>query len=319
MKYSIALCLTCIFSLTACSATTNSNGQIINSGDQNNHKVQVVSLYNGSIHGEIHLPNQEFTSDLQAKDQFINNINQPTISVYPADPKVANGTAVIIFPGGGYVGVSIVKEGYDVAERFNALGITAFVVKYRMPNDNTMTNKTYGPLQDAQQAIQFVRNNSEKWNLDPEKIGVMGFSAGGHLASTAATHFNYPVQEAYRNANLKPDFQILIYPVISMKNGVTHHGSRSNLLGSDPDDRKIEWFSNETQITASTPKAFIVHASDDQAVPVENSILYSQALAKHHVQVELLLLPYGGHGFGMRHSFDWFAPLTTWLKQNELI
>jgi len=318
MKYAIALCLTGIVALSGCSTITGASIQTDNS-DQSTQTMQVVDLYDGAIPGEIKRPNQETHSDPQSQDLFIGNINQPTISIYPADPEKANGTAVIIFPGGGYRAVYIAKEGYQVAERLNALGITAFVVKYRTPSDNTMTNRMYGPLQDAQQAVHFVRSNSDQWNLDPNKIGVMGFSAGGHLASTAATHFDYPVQEAHKNANLKPDFQVLIYPVISMQDGITHNGSRHNLIGQDPDAENIQQFSNETRVTASTPMAFMVHASDDQAVPVDNALLYSQSLAKHNVSVELIVLPYGGHGFGMWHSFDWFDSLTIWFKQNKLL
>ncbi len=318
MKNAIILCLTCIVSLSACSTLTGAGIQADNS-DQHPQTVQVVDLYDGAIPGEIKRPDQEVYSNQQTPNLFIGNINQPTISIYPADPEKANGTAVIIFPGGGYWGVSIIKEGYDVAERLNGLGITAFVVKYRTPSDNTMTNRMYGPLQDAQQAIHFVRSNSDQWQLDPNKIGVMGFSAGGHLASSAATHFDHPVQEAHKNANLRPDFQILLYPVISMKDGITHNGSRQGLLGAEPDADDVQWYSNETQITESTPSAFIVHASDDPIVPVANSLLYTQALAQHHIQGELILVPYGGHGFGMRHSFDWFTSLTTWFKQNKLL
>lgn len=279
---------------------------------------QTLDLYAGDIPGEIKKSNQESISDASAEYTFIKDINQPQITIFKADPEIANDTAVIILPGGGYKGVSIVKEGYDVAKRFNSLGITAFVLKYRMPSKNIMLDKTTGPLQDAQQAIYWVRSNAEKWGVNPNKVGIMGFSAGGHLASTAATHFDNAVMSQYQSENLRPDFQILIYPVISMKDEATHKGSRKNLLAPELTPDNIAYFSNEDQVTSATPKAFIVHAIDDKAVPVENALLYTQALTEHKVQTQLLLLPEGGHGFGMDNPFDWFESLATWLKNNKL-
>lgn len=279
---------------------------------------QTINLYADNIPGEIKKSNQETVRDASAEHTFIMDINQPQLTIFKAAPHLANGTAVIILPGGGYKGVSIVKEGYDIAKRFNSIGITAFVLKYRMPNTNTMLDKTTGPLQDAQQAIYWVRSNAKLWGIHPDKVGIMGFSAGGHLASTAATHFDNAVMSQYQSENLKPDFQILIYPVISMKDEVTHKGSRKNLLAPELTPDNIAYFSNEDQVTRATPKAFIVHAIDDKAVPVENALLYTQALTQHKVQTQLLLLPEGGHGFGMDNPFDWFESLATWLKNNQL-
>ncbi|MCU4677290.1 alpha/beta hydrolase [Catenovulum sp. 2E275] len=315
--------------ITGCASTSqpmknSSTEQAANSAIKstivaNKTNIQVIDLYPGAIPGAIDLPDQESIRDPNHPDTFINDVNKPQITVYQADPAIANGTSVIILPGGGYRGVSIVKEGYQIAERLNKLGITAFVLKYRMPNDKTMQDKKTGPLQDAQQAIHLVRENADKWGVDSNKVGIMGFSAGGHLASTAATHFNKAVMAEYKNENLRPDFQILIYPVISMKADVTHKGSRDNLLGPELKTQDLSDYSNEDQINAVTPKAFIVHANDDKAVPVENSLLYVKALAEYKIQAELVLLPAGGHGFGMRNPFDWFESMTQWFKNNQLL
>lgn len=300
--------------LSACSSTLKPTTMT----EKPSTTVQTFNLYSGDIPGEIKQPNQESIRDPEAEHTFIMDINQPQISLYKPKADLANDTAVIILPGGGYKGVSIVKEGYDIAERLNALGITAFVLKYRMPNPKIMQDKKMGPLQDAQQAIYWVRRNAQKWGINPNKVGIMGFSAGGHLASTAATHFDRAVMDEYQAENLRPDFQILIYPVISMKDGTTHKGSRKNLFAPDLTAENIAYFSNEDQVSAQTPKAFIVHAIDDKAVPVENALLYTQALTQHKVQTQLTLLPEGGHGFGLDNPFDWFESLATWLKNNQL-
>ncbi len=316
-KRLVAICLGALL-MNGCGSTLKATAanQVV---DDTSEHIQVIDLYAGDIPGEIKLPNQEVVRDPTHPDTFIMDVNQPQITVYQADPAIANGTAVIICPGGSYKGVSIVKEGYQVAERLNKLGVTAFVLKYRMPNDKTMLDKTTGPLQDVQQAIHMVREKSKQWGIKADQVGIMGFSAGGHLASTAATHFDHAVMPEYKNANLRPDFQVLVYPVISTKDGVTHMGSRENLLGKTPSAETLAHYSNETQITPQTPIAFIAHASDDRAVPVENALLYVEALAENKVQTELVLMPSGGHGFGMRNEFDWFESLAQWLKNNQLL
>jgi acetyl esterase/lipase len=225
---------------------------------------------------------------------------------------------VIICPGGGYGILAWEKEGTKVAELFNSWGITAFVLKYRLPDDTTMIDKSIAPLQDAQQAIRLVRSNAAKWNINPRSIGIMGFSAGGHLASTAATHFSYYADPTTTDTtSVRPDFAILLYPVVSFDQAITHKGSKNNLLGPNPTAEKVALYSNELQVTASTPPSFLVHAGDDGAVPVENSVRYYLACIKNKVPVEMHLYPKGGHGFGLNNSTTtdiWMDRMHNWLN-----
>jgi acetyl esterase/lipase len=242
--------------------------------------------------------------------EFIVNTSNPRMYAYPAAKEIANGTAVVICPGGGYVGVSQIKEGSEIAKCFNDLGVTAFVLYYRMPNGHTEI-----PLKDAQTALKIIRKGAKKWGIDKNRIGIMGFSAGGHLASTAGTHFQTKLQ--------RPDFMILAYPVVTMKKELTHMGSRENLLGKNPSDELVSLYSNELQVTKNTPPTFIVHALDDKAVPVENSKQLLKALHDKQVPAELHTFDVGGHGFGMRkHGIpadSWPDLLKAWLKSNKLI
>ncbi len=252
----------------------------------------------------------------------ISKVSEPTLTVFLADAKITNGTSVVIFPGGGYHHLSINKEGYKIANWLNTLGISAFVLKYRMPSDLTMKDKTIGPLQDAQEAIRMVRRNAEKWKLDSAKIGIIGFSAGGHLAATLSTQFDKKVYDSKDNISSRPDFSILMYPVISMQDGITHKGSKTNLLGENPSTTLVENFSNEKQVNATTPKTFIVHATDDKAVPVENSINYYLALKQNKIPVEIHLYENGGHGFGLGTdgtNTNWSKACENWLIANGLI
>jgi acetyl esterase/lipase len=179
-----------------------------------------------------------------------------------------------------------------------------------------MLDKSIGPLQDAQEAIKYIRENAVKWNIDTNKVGIMGFSAGGHLASTVATHFNKSFIENNTNTNLKPDFQILIYPVISMQDNLTHKDSRKKLLGSNPTKESIDFFSSELQITDNAPPAYITHAADDVTVDVDNSIQYFEALRHKKIPVEMHIYPSGGHGFIFRQQ-GWIDPLLLWMKKNK--
>lgn len=257
------------------------------------------------------------------KDAVLDKTSQvsvPTITVFK--PKNPNGTAVVIFPGGGYKHLAINKEGYKVATWLNTLGITAFVVKYRLPNDAIMVVKSIAPLQDAQEAIRFVRRKAMEFNIDEHKIGVLGFSAGGHLAATLSTQFNRKVYSLGDETSAKPNFSILIYPVISMNDLITHKGSKNNLLGVTPSKEKAAIFSNENQVDKDTPKTFLVHATDDKSVSVENSIQYYLALKKHQIPVEMHIYEKGGHGFGLgagNTSKFWSLACEKWLKSNKLI
>lgn len=252
----------------------------------------------------------------------IRDVSVPTLTMYKPSTPSAKKPAVIICPGGGYSILAATHEGSDVAKVFAEWGITAFVLKYRLPDDSIMINKEIGPLQDAQRAIQLVRENANKWNIDPHKIGIMGFSAGGHLASTASTHFEKPVIENKSNLSLRPDFSILIYPVISFTDSLAHMGSRNNLIGKNASLEKITEYSNELQVTAKTPPAFLVHSYDDKTVKVENSQRYYEALQRNKIPSELRLYEKGGHGYGMNNKTtndSWMERLKIWLKANQFL
>ena len=252
----------------------------------------------------------------------ISNVSVPSLTMYRPPASGRKTSAVIICPVGGYGILAASHEGSDVARVFNEWGIVAFVLKYRLPDDSIMTDKTIGPLQDAQRAIQIVRQNAKQWNIDPGKVGIMGFSAGGHLASTASTHFDKEVIDNPGHTSLRPDFSILIYPVISFTDSLGHIGSRSNLIGKNSSPEKIKEYSNELQVNANTPPAFLVHARDDKAVKYENSVQYYDALIKNKVPAELRLYDKGGHGFGMDNQTTpdkWMDQLKAWLEKNHLI
>ena len=225
---------------------------------------------------------------------------EATLTIYPA--KKPNGQAIVACPGGGYAGIATTHEGHDMAAWFNTQGITYAVLHYRMPYE-----KHEIPLSDAHQAIRYMRKNGEKWGI--KQLGIMGSSAGGHLASTAATHFD---------AETRPDFQILFYPVVTMTD-YTHQGSKDNLLGKNPSEELVKLYSNELQVTEQTPPAFIMHSSNDDAVPVLNSINYYLALCKHGVWSSMHLYPVGGHGWGYNENFpykaQWKDELEKWLRE----
>jgi len=247
--------------------------------------------------------------------------DSPTLTLYPPLTDKYIPTAVIICPGGGYARLAMDHEGVQIAEWLNSIGVTALILRYRLPADGY---RHPTPLMDAQRAIRLVRSRAADWNIQPDRIGILGFSAGGHLASTAATHFDKPVAtgnkaDAIDTISCRPDFHILIYPVISMEATITHRGSRNNLLGLEPSDELVRLLSNELQVTAATPPAFLVHANDDEAVAPENSIRYYLGLRKADVPAELHIYLKGGHGFGMRPSAGpaaaWTESCRKWLDQ----
>jgi len=277
---------------------------------------QTIPLYKDAV------PNSIATADEEvvAEDKTVSKVSRPTLSIYLPPKEKANGTAVIICPGGGYGVIVMQYEGSKIAEAFNKRGIAAFVLKYRLPSDKTMKDKSIGPLQDAQQAIKIVREHAAEWNIDTAKTGIMGFSAGGHLASTAATHFNHPVIENNNNINLRPSFAILIYPVISMADSLTHHGSRDNLIGNHPTPQLVRNFSNELQVTEQTPPTYLTHTGDDKVVDVDNSIVFYEALRHHKVEAEMHLYPKGDHGFVLQlPQEEWMQPLFAWMKKNKWV
>jgi acetyl esterase/lipase len=250
-------------------------------------------------------------------DTHISKVSVPTMIPFFPEKGKANGSAVIICPGGGYSILAAGHEGYAVAYEFNKIGVTAFVLKYRLPSDQIMVDKTIGPLQDAQTAIMLVRKNATEWGINPAKIGILGFSAGGHLAATAETHFNKPVIDN-KGISVRPDFALLLYAIITFGDEA-HKGSRENLIGKTPSPELVELYSNEKQVTADTPPTFLVQAGDDGAVPVQNSIMMYEALLKNKVKTELHLFQGGGHGFGLHNPKSrelWFTWCASWLNAN---
>ncbi|AYN66294.1 beta-galactosidase [Euzebyella marina] len=265
---------------------------------------------------------EEVQYDSQGKIRGYSKISKPELSIYLADEQNNSGTAVIICPGGGYSHLAIEKEGHKVARWFNTLGISAFVLKYRMPNDRTMKNKSVGPLQDAQEAMRMVRSKEKEWKIKPDRIGIMGFSAGGHLASTLSTHYNDQVYTSNYTASARPDFSILVYPVISMDENITHMGSRTNLLGENANAEDLQKYSNEKQVNKQTPPTFLIHTTVDKAVPVENSINYYLALKNNEVDAEMHLYEKGRHGMGLGvvgTNQYWPDDLEHWLRAHEYI
>lgn len=231
-------------------------------------------------------------------------VTDPSLYVFLPPVEKATGTAVLICPGGGYSVLAFSHEGYAIAKWLNDHGIAGIILKYRLPSDLIMKDKSVGPLQDAQEAIRTIRRNASKWNIDPHKIGVIGFSAGGHLASTLSTHYSEKVYEPKDTVSARPDFSLLLYPVISMDSSFTHAGSRRNLIGDDPSEDAIKRFSNELHINDKTPPAFLVHSGDDKTVPVKNSIVYYEALRKNNIPSELHIFQKGGHGYGLAGGRD---------------
>lgn len=223
--------------------------------------------------------------------------DKPSLTVYLPTERNATGTGVVVCPGGGYAGLAIDHEGHEIAEWLNTLGVAAFVLKYR----HGMRYHHPAPLQDAQRALRMVRHNAKQWGVDVDRVGILGFSAGGHLASTASTHFMDlqpdPSQPVNRES-ARPDFATLIYPVISMTTDYIHQGSKDHLLGENPDPELVEHLSNEKQVQANTPPTFLVHSSNDP-VSVKNSMYYYLALQEANVPAEMHIYETGGHGYGL--------------------
>ncbi len=276
-----------------------------------------MPLYEGQVPNSRTVADTEVVNERDNGGRFVNDTAVPVLTAY--FPKHPNGKAVIVCPGGGYRGTAIDKEGFLVAESLNADSITAFVLKYRIPNDKTNVEKSLAPLQDAQQAIRHVRSHASEYKVNPDKIGIMGFSAGGHLAAYTSNRFQRMADPNEQDTtSVRPDFSILIYPVISFADDLTHWGSRNNLIGENPTEAEVLLFSADQQVTVDTPPAFLVHAADDKAVPVGNSLAYYQACIEHSVPVEMHLYPKGGHGFGMYNTTTedvWMERLKNWLKR----
>ncbi len=253
----------------------------------------------------------ELKADESWRDKdFLMDISEPRMYAYPASKENNCGTAVLICPGGGYGGVSVIKEGEEIARWFNELGVSAFVLYYRMPNGHPEI-----PLKDAQKALSIIRIRAGEWKINKKKIGIMGFSAGGHLASTVGTHFKTKAE--------RPAFMILGYPVVTMEKSLTHGGSRTNLLGKNPSEELVKLYSNELQVTKKTPPTFMFHAKNDGTVPIANSENLMKSFQANKVPAKLVIYNKGGHGFGMSKkgidSDNWPKELEKWLKVRRLI
>lgn len=266
------------------------------------------------------VPNQEKVDSGSRPGYYtLSKVSRPTLTVFLPPKGKGNGTAVIVCPGGGYTHLAMAHEGMEVARLLNGMGIAAFVLKYRLPSDETMIDKTIGPLQDAQRAIQLVRQRAGEWAINPGRVGILGFSAGGHLVSTAGTHFGKAVIDNKNKISLRPDFMVLLYPVISFSDSTGHRGSRNALIGTDPGASLIQEYSNELQVTTQTPPAFIMHAEDDKTVPVANSLHFYEALLHNNVPAELHVYPRGGHGFGLHNPTtkdQWADRMENWMESN---
>lgn len=251
----------------------------------------------------------------------IANVQEPTLEVYFPTKSIQTGQAVLIFPGGGYGILAYDWEGTDFAKWLNSEGIVGIVVKYRLPISKSLTNPKEVPLLDAQRAIRLARANADAWGINPNQIGIMGFSAGGHLASTLSTQYDHKLERSMDQVDelsARPDFSILVYPVISFRDAAAHAGSSKNLIGENPSQELLDRFSGELNVTTETPHTFLVHAQDDLGVPVRNSLLYYEALVKNKVPASMHLYPSGGHGFafglGKGTVENWRTELLDWLK-----
>jgi acetyl esterase/lipase len=282
-----------------------------------------IPLYSGII------PNAKSVKIVETTEyadfKIVKNVTNPDISVYLPTRKFETGKCVIICPGGGYGQLSVDLEGSDIARFLNSIGVAAVVLKYRLPTKENSIDPSITPLLDAQRAIRLVRFNAHRWGIHPNQIGIMGFSAGGHLASTASTHFDYgkpTAKDSVEQQSCRPDFTILGYPVVSFGDSVKQTRTKNMLFGDSKDWKQISKFSNELQVTKETPPAFIIHADNDPGVVTMHSILYYNALHKNGIPCELHILSEGGHGFGLGtnnpHVNVWTYNLKLWLASLQL-
>ena len=282
------------------------------------HSQTIIPLYKGAI------PNSRPCSVVEVSPLpgRVGGVTVPVLYAYLPEKPDSAKAAVIICPGGGYSRLAIDHEGHEVAKNYNKQGIAAFVLKYRLPIDTACVENTETvALMDAQQAIKIVRDRAAEFNINPSNVGIMGFSAGGHLASSLGTHYAVSLITNKENTNLRPDFMVLGYPVISFTDSLAHKGSRDNMLGKKASKEKIELYSNELQVTPNTPPTFLIHAADDKTVKVENSLEFFLALKKNKVPAEIHIVQKGGHGFGLHNKEepgDWLDWVFVWMKANKL-
>ena len=288
----------------------------------NSYSQTVISLYKEIPNSKTALNYNENADTGSNGIIWIRRVSIPEITIFQPEKSKEKNAVVIICPGGAYGALAYNLEGTEAAKFLNSWGVVAIVLKYRLPNDAIMKDKSMGPLQDAQRALQYVRENAQRFNINPRKIGIMGFSAGGHLASSASVHFNKAYIDNPKNTSLRPDFSILAYPVISFTDSLTHLGSRNNLIGKNTSEELIKKFSNELQVTKNTPPTFLVLAGDDDIVNPENSIKYFEALLKNRVAAEMYIFQNGGHGFGTNNrttKVNWMETLKNWMERNNFL
>lgn len=282
---------------------------------------QVILLYEkGKIPFEI--AKEDVLLPANRDRRYLDDPEVPTLTVFRPKKDLAKGTAVIVCSGGSYGDRANDVEGIPACQKLADFGITAFLLDYRLPWKKTVTNNAWVPMTDAQRAIQYLRENANRYELDIKKIGIMGFSAGGHLASTVATHFDKSFLENKKGTNLRPDFVVLVYPVISMNDSLTHKMSRLNLIGRDRpvNEENIKEFSNELQVTDRTPPVYISASLDDREVKVQNSLHFVASMNQHQVPVELFLYPKGKHGYGVNNkqaTVQWIDDCLKWIKNED--
>lgn len=276
-----------------------------------------VPIWSGPIPGSI--PNAAWHQTVDSEDGWtkVRFVTEPSLNIHLAPADRANGTGLLVMPGGGYWGLSVLTEGEKVAAWLNGLGITAFILNYRLPDPSIMQDPSVGPAQDAQRAMRVVRTRAKEWAIEPDKVGVLGFSAGGHLAATLSTLYKDPFYHEAEPTDARPDFSILIYPVISMQSSITHEGSREALLGPDPVEALVRRFSLDERVHREVPPTFLVHSMDDDIVPAANSLRYAGALGKAGVPFELHVYQSGGHGYDLGRSTNteshWPEACERWL------
>lgn len=277
---------------------------------------KTIPLYEGMIPNSKIAP-ADYVEHIDSSG-LTRNLSNPGITPYLPEKGTATGTAIIICPGGGYLVLPAAENTSAAAKAFNKMGVTVFVLKYRMPNDKVMIDKTIGPLQDLQRAMLIIRKRAGEWGINPNKIGVAGFSAGGHLATTLGTHQGWTVIENKENISLRPDFMVLVYPVILFDPKIPS-GVRERLIGMTPSKELLDRFSNEKHVSSDTPPTFLVHTADDDTVPVKNSLDFFDALLKAKVKAGMHIFQAGEHGFGLdnpNNKDKWIDMCQHWLEEN---
>ena len=284
----------------------------------------IIPLYPEGVNCGNDLP---AVTDYDGTGRIFKKVVDPEIWYYPSEKKNSTQTAILVIPGGGYWGLWFDHEGVKVAKWLNGLGISAFVLKHRVPHWESEDCRSKVALSDAQRAMRIIRANSKKWDINPNTIGVLGFSAGGHLASTLSTHHDNGLDLSeieIDKTSSRPDFSVLVYPVVTMKYPYTHFGSRKNLLGEVPSEEFVTYFSNDLQVRSDTPPAILIHTDEDKVVPPENSINYYLALRKFNIPAAIHIWEGGSHGLGLAENYkdsfkNWSETVKNWMIERGLL